>query len=71
MDSLKWIQHIVNKDADFLDKSIKNFIGADKKQKIERFFGAQVLRLKDIARLLVGWFASAIFHISRKSVDVF
>lgn len=33
--SLKWIQHIVNKDADVLDKSIKNFIGADKKQKIE------------------------------------
>ena len=33
--SLKWIQHIVNKDADFLNKSINNFTGADKKQKIE------------------------------------
>ena len=33
--SLKWIQHIVNKDADVLDKSIKSFIGAGKKQKIE------------------------------------
>ena len=30
--SLKWIQHIANKEADFLDKSIRNFIGADKKQ---------------------------------------
>ena len=33
--SLKWIQRIVNKIDDVLNKSIKNFIGADKKQKIE------------------------------------
>ncbi len=33
--SLKWIQEIVNKDADILDKSINHFICADKTQKIE------------------------------------
>ena len=33
--SLKWIQEVVNIKPSLLDKPVKNFIGADKKQKIE------------------------------------
>ena len=33
--SLKWIQEVVNNKPPLLDKPVNNFIGADKKQKIE------------------------------------
>ena len=33
--SLKWVQNIVNKDADVLDKAIKNSVGAGTRQNIE------------------------------------
>ena len=33
--SLKWIQEVVNNNPLFLDNPVRNFIGADNKQKIE------------------------------------